>query len=150
MEDLAEVVVDRKVLAGFKHRALASYRREIIEQIVGRIVNSQARIFAFRELEYQATRSQVIMDDDANPMVEGGDEMQFQILGTIHTHPQDTVDPSELDWKSMQDDGELVMGICAIRKTAKRRFVTFAFFSAERAQLQLTISEEERAMGAKA
>ncbi len=148
MEDPAEVVVDRKVLEAFKRRALRAYPREIIEQIVGKLVGTQARIFAFRELEYQATRQQVIMDEDANPMTEGGDELNFQILGTIHTHPQDTVEPSELDWKSMHEDGELVMGICAIRKTAKRRFVSFAFYGAARAQLQLTVSEEERAAGA--
>ncbi len=150
MEDLAEVVVDRKVLEGFKRRALVAYPREIIEQIVGRLVGPQARIFAFRELEYRATRQQVIMDEDANPMTEGGDESRFEILGTIHTHPQDTVEPSELDWQSMHEDGEIIMGICAIRRTAKRRFVSFAFYGASRAQLQLTISEEERAAGANA
>lgn len=150
MNHLAEVVVDRKVLEGFKRRALAAYPREVIEQIVGRVVGTQARIFAFRELEYQSTRQQVIMDEDANPMTEGGDESTFKILGTIHTHPQDTVEPSELDWQSMHDDGELVMGICAIRKTAKRRFVSFAFFGSEQTQLQLTISEDEKSLGAQA
>lgn len=150
MNHLAEVVVDRKVLEGFKRRALGTYPREIIEQIVGRVVGTQARIFAFRELEYQATRQQVIMDEDANPMTEGGDESKFEILGTIHTHPQHTVEPSELDWQSMHEDGELVMGICAIRKTAKRRFVSLAFFGSERTQLQLTISEDEEAAAAKA
>ncbi len=144
MQELAEVVVDRKVLEGFRRRALAAYPREIIEQVVGRIVGQQARIFAFRDLEYEATRSRVIMDEDANPMTEGGDEDGFEILGTVHTHPQDTVEPSEIDWQSMHDDNELLMGICAIRKTAKRRFVTFAFFGAERNQLQLTISEVEK------
>lgn len=150
MNHFAEVVVDRKVLEGFKRRALAAYPREVIEQIVGRVVGTQARIFAFRELEYQSTRLQVIMDEDANPMTEGGDESTFEILGTIHTHPQDTVEPSELDWQSMHEDGELVMGICAIRKTAKRRFVSFAFFGSEQKQLQLTISEDEKALGAEA
>lgn len=144
MQELAEVMVDHKVLEGFKRRALAAYPREIIEQLVGRIVGQQARIFAFRDLEYEATRSSVIMDDDANPMTEGGDEVRFEILGTIHTHPQDTVEPSEIDWESMREDNELLMGICAIRKTAKRRFVSFAFFGTGRNQLQLTISEVER------
>lgn len=148
MNGIAEVVVDRKVLEGFKRRALKAYPREVIEQLVGRIVGPQARIFAFRELEYQATRSRVIMDEDANPMTEGGDEVQFEILGTIHTHPQDTVEPSELDWQSMNEDGEVVMGVCAIRKTEKRRFVSFAFYRNDRTQLQLTIAEEERAASA--
>ncbi len=155
MGGLGEVVVDREVLERFKRRALAAYPREIIEQIVGRVVGAQARIFAFRDLEFQATRNRVFMDDDANPMVEGGDESGFEILGTIHTHPQDTVEPSPTDWRSMSEDSELLMGVCAIRKTERRRFVTIAFFGTERNQLQLTISEgnhssrKRRAAGAK-
>ena len=57
--------------------------------------------------------------------------------------PGDTIEPSELDWETMKTDGELVMGICSIRKTAKRRFVSFAFFGRNGQQLQLTIGEED-------
>ncbi len=143
MEEVTEAVVDRKVLASFKRRALKAYPREILEQVVGKIVGAQARIFAFRDLEHQASRSGVVMDDDVNPMTEGEEGMRFTILGTIHTHPQDTIEPSDLDWQSMRQDGELVMGVCAIRKTAKRRFVSFAFFNRNREHIQLTIAEAE-------
>jgi proteasome lid subunit RPN8/RPN11 len=144
MEDLAEVLIDRKVLDLFKRRALKVYPREILEQIVGRVVGNQARIFAFRELEHTATKREVVTDDDLNPMTEEEEESLFDILGTIHSHPQDTIEPSDLDWETMKKDGELIMGICSIRKTAKRRFVSFAFFNKNKAQLQLTISEEDR------
>ena len=151
MEDLVEVIVDRKVLDSFKRRALKVYPREILEQVVGRISGTEARIFAFRDLEHVAKRGDVVVDDDMNPMTEGEDETRrFRILGTIHSHPQDTVEPSALDWETMETDGELVMGICAIRKTAKRRFVTFAFFGRKRQQLHLTIGEEDTAASAKA
>jgi proteasome lid subunit RPN8/RPN11 len=143
MPKVTEVVIDRKVLGFFKKRALKAYPREILEQVVGKIVGTQARIFAFRELEHQASTSAVVMDDDVNPMTEGEEGMSLSILGTIHTHPQDTVEPSELDWQSMRQDGELVMGVCAIRKTAKRRFVSFAFFNRVREHVQLTIAEAE-------
>ncbi len=43
----------------------------------------------------------------------------------------------------MRTDAEWVMGISAIRKTAKRRFVSFAFFGRSRQQLQLTIGEAD-------
>ncbi len=143
MSKVTEVVVDRKVLGSFKRRALQAYPREILEQIVGKMVGAQARIFAFRELEHQASKSAVLMDDDVNPMTEGEEGLRFSILGTIHTHPQDTVEPSELDWQTMRQDGELVMGVCAIRKTARRRFVSFAFFNRIRENVQLTIAEAE-------
>ncbi len=143
MAEVSEVVVDRKVLDSFKRRALKRYPREIFEQIVGRISGAQARIFAFRDLEHTTTRGTVYIDSDMNPMTEGEDESRFDILGTIHSHPQDTVEPSALDWQTMHKDGELVMGICAIRRTAKRRFVSFAFFNSSQAQLQLTISEAD-------
>lgn len=147
MPKVTEVVVDRKVLGAFKRRALKAYPREILEQVVGKMVGTQARIFAFRDLEYQASTSAVVMDDDVNPMTEGEEGMHFSILGTIHTHPQDTVEPSELDWQTMRHDGELVMGVCAIRKTAKRRFVSFAFFNRAREHVQLTIAEAETSGG---
>jgi proteasome lid subunit RPN8/RPN11 len=140
METLTEVVVDRKVLDAFKRRALKLYPLEFLEQMVGRIVGSQVRIYAFRELEHEATRYEVVIDEDLDPMTEGEDR-HFDILGTIHTHPQDTIQPSDLDWEAMARDRELVMGICAIRKTTKRRFVSFAFYNSDRKQLQLTISE---------
>src|ERR1043165_6159763 len=151
MDKVTEVVIDRKVLGEFKRRALKAYPREILEQVVGKIVGTQARIFAFRDLEYQGSKRAVVMDDDVNPMTEGEDGMPYTILGTIHTHPQDTVEPSELDWTTMRDDGELIMGVCAIRKSAKRRFVSFAFFNRDREHVQLTIAEaESSAMGATA
>ena len=143
MPDVTEVVVDRKVLSAFKRRALKAYPREILEQVVGKLVGTQVRIFAFRDLEHQGSTNAVIMDDDVNPMTEGETETPYAILGTIHTHPQDTVEPSELDWKSMRQDGELIMGVCAVRKTPKRRFVSFAFFNRARAHIQLTVAEPE-------
>ena len=143
MEDLTEVVIDRKLLGSFKRRALRAFPREILEQVVGRVVGTQARIYAFRDLEHEASGGKVFMDEDVNPMTEGEDLTRFSVLGTIHSHPQDTIEPSELDWQSMQQDGELVMGICAIRRTAKRRFVSFAFFNRSREHVQLTIGEPE-------
>ncbi len=148
MEGLTEIVVDRKVLDGFKRRALKAYPLELLEQVVGRIVGSQARVFAFQAIEHEATKRDITLDDDVNPMTEGEDVRRFDILGTIHSHPLDTVEPSPLDWSSMKEDGELVMGVCSIRKTARRRFVSFAFFKRNKEQLQLTISEENKAMGA--
>jgi proteasome lid subunit RPN8/RPN11 len=151
VEKVTEVVVDRKVLSAFKKRALKAYPREILEQVVGKQVGTQIRIFAFRDLEHKGSKRAVVMDDDVNPMTEGEDSMPYTILGTIHTHPQDTIEPSELDWQSMKEDGELVMGVCAIRRTTKRRFVSFAFFNRDRDHVQLTIAEAETsAMGATA
>lgn len=151
MEIVTEVVIDRKVLSAFKRRALKAYPREILEQVVGKMAGTQARVFAFRDLEHKGERRAVVMDDDVNPMTEGEDSMPYTILGTIHTHPQDTVEPSELDWQSMKDDGELIMGVCAIRRTTKRRFVSFAFFNREHEHVQLTVAEPETsALGATA
>lgn len=82
------------------------------------------------------------MDDDVNPMTDGDGERRLSILGTIHTHPQDTAEPSDLDWQ-MREDGELVMGVCSIHKTSKRRFVSFAFYNRSQEHVQLTIAEAE-------
>ena len=148
MTELTEVVVDRKVLDGFKRRALNVYPLELMEQVVGRVVERQVRVFAFQAIEHEATERDITLDDDVNPMTEGEDTRRYDILGTIHSHPMDTVEPSPLDWSSMKEDGELIMGVCSIRKTTRRRFVSFAFFNRKREQLQLTISEVNTAMAA--
>jgi proteasome lid subunit RPN8/RPN11 len=148
MTELTEVVVDRKVLDGFKRRALNVYPLELMELVVGRVVERQARVFAFQAIEHEATERDITLDDDVNPMTEGEDTRRYDILGTIHSHPMDTVEPSPLDWSSMKEDGELIMGVCSIRKTTRRRFVSFAFFNRKREQLQLTISEVNTAMAA--
>src|SRR5512147_2721060 len=95
METLTEVLVDRKVLDAFKRRALELYPREFLEQIVGRVVGTQVRVYAFRELEHEATKWEVVIDEDLDPMTEGEDTRHFDILGTIHTHPQSTIEPSD-------------------------------------------------------
>ena len=148
MTELTEVVVDRKVLDGFKRRALNVYPLELMELVVGRVVERQVRVFAFQAIEHEATERDITLDDDVNPMTEGEDTPRYDILGTIHSHPMDTVEPSPLDWSSMKEDGELIMGVCSIRKTTRRRFVSFAFFNRKREQLQLTISEVNTAMAA--
>ena len=148
MTELTEVVIDRRVLDGFKRRALNVYPLELMELVVGRVVERQARVFAFQAIEHEATERDITLDDDVNPMTEGEDTRRYDILGTIHSHPMDTVEPSPLDWRSMKEDGELIMGVCSIRKTTRRRFVSFAFFNRKREQLQLTISEVNTAMAA--
>jgi proteasome lid subunit RPN8/RPN11 len=146
--DISEVLIDRKVLTEFKRRALKAYPREILEQVVGKVVGKQLRIYAFRDLEHNGLKTAIVMDDDVNPMTEADDSLPYSILGTIHTHPQDTVEPSELDWRSMKEDGELIMGVCAIRRTTKRRFLSFAFFNRDREHVQLTIAEPETSVRA--
>lgn len=64
MAELREVIVDRKVLDAFKRRALKLYPKEFLEQMIGRVVDNQVRIYAFRELEHEATRFEVTIDED--------------------------------------------------------------------------------------
>ena len=70
MGELTEVIVDRKVLDGFKRRALKVYPLELLEQVVGRIAGSQVRVFAFQAIEHEATERDITLDDDVNPMTE--------------------------------------------------------------------------------
>jgi hypothetical protein len=65
-------------LDAFKRRALKLYPREFLEQIVGCIVGTQARIHAFRELEHEATKWEVVIDEDLDPMTEGEDSRSLR------------------------------------------------------------------------
>lgn len=137
---VTRIVLDRKLLDGFKKRALKKYPNEYMEVMLGEISRGKARIFSFQDFDHSGTPTNIITDDDAchNEDREAFDQ---PILGSLHTHPNGIAQPSELDLQTAAEDGEKVWGICAISKRKNRRYVSWGFFDTEGQAVELILSE---------
>jgi proteasome lid subunit RPN8/RPN11 len=133
--------VDRKILDGFKRRALKQYPKEYAEQLWGTVEGSKANICVIEPVDLtQQTRDGVDFDFDQRC---GTKHSGMTLLGSIHTHPApyDHAEPSAADISSSIHDKEIVWGVCGIRKTPKRRFFSSRFWSASQVEVELVVSE---------
>lgn len=136
-----EVIVDRRVLAEFKKRALKAYPKELLEVVVGEVRGAKAKVFCFQDYEHTADRRNAYVDADAHH-AEDQDDCPHKIIGTVHSHPNDIAKPSPCDRRSAKREGEQVFGICAIRKRNKRRFVSWGFFNHDGKPVELFVAED--------
>jgi proteasome lid subunit RPN8/RPN11 len=104
------VVVDRKILDGFKRRALKQYPKEYAEQLWGTVEGSKANICVIEPVDLkQQTRDEVDFDFDQRC---GTEHSGMILLGSIHTHPApyERTEPSADDISSSIHDQEIVWG----------------------------------------
>ena len=140
MPAISEVVVDRRVYDRFKRRAFDHYPKEYAEQLWGRVDGTRALVDIFQPVELtKQTRNEVDFDFD-QPC--GTEHSGLTLLGSIHTHPAEFfgTTPSDDDIKAAAVEREIVWGICAIRKTAKRRFAACRFWSAA-SEVEFVVAE---------
>lgn len=133
------VLIDRKVLDGFKRRALRKHPNEYIEEVWGRVRGEEMQVFSLNKVKIKSADSENV---DYECSGDCGDRDQnLKLLGTIHTHIYpDPAEPSRIDLKNFHEEEELLMGIMSVKKTSNRRFSTTAFY-AGRKKLELLISE---------
>lgn len=135
---MRSVLIDRQVLDGFKRRALKRHPKEYVEEVWGRLRGEEIQVFSLNTVRQQATSEDVEYEASAEC---GERDQNLKLLGTIHTHMYpDPAEPSRTDLKNFKEEGELLMGIMSVKKTAKRRFSSTAFY-AGRKKLELLISE---------
>jgi proteasome lid subunit RPN8/RPN11 len=136
---ITEVMIDKGVLNMFKARALRNYPLERAEEMWGTIEGTIANVCVINTVMVDdADRESVEFDATA----EYGDQVKgLTLLGSIHTHSEEDCTPSKSDIESAKAEGEIFFGICAIRKTEKRRFVSFGFFQPDGTHIQLSVVE---------
>jgi len=71
-------------------------------------------------IEYEPVEIEEQRDEEA-PLEK------MTLLGTIHTHPEGDIVPSQSDWETARVDGDLLIGICQVvvsqgRKSSRVRF----------------------------
>ncbi len=156
---LTQVVVDRRVLNQFKRRSLRAYPNEHAEQLWGTIEGSAVHVCHIEPFDKVPSRERTVVGE-GDIQEERKDEVDFSFeqqcgtcngrltrLGSIHTHPGEEIgtEPSGEDIREAVRAGEIIWGIYAIRKTAKRHFISCRFWSTNDRQLELVISEPRTA-----
>ncbi len=124
-----KVNVSQDVLALFRRRALRRYPKEYLETIWGQVKGGEAYIYAFHPIKQKSDKEFVQYEpaeieeqrDEEAPL----EKMMF--LGTIHSHPDASLEPSQSDWETARIDGDTIIGICQIvmvrgRKSSRVRF----------------------------
>lgn len=113
-----------------------------MEIVIGEIRGDDVMVFAFQDVDCTGTERNITVEDDDFLNTEQ-ERYHHDVLGTVHSHPNDTVEPSPLDKRSAKKDGEIIYGICAISKSPKgRRYVSWGFWDgATHKPLELVISE---------
>ena len=136
--------MDGRVLDGYKRRAFRRPRTEYAEVLWGTVDGCVARVAAIQPIAQKGKHAEVEIDPDDTDTDASRDHAEsvgLRVLGSIHSHPWPfACEPSNADVESFHQDGEYVMGICALREKGRRRFTSFGFFDGRR-QLELTIAE---------
>lgn len=131
------VTVDRKQLQRFRARALKTYPQEYIEVVLGENRGDHLVIKKFVQIAHKATKTDQLCSvcgqaTDQRSLDYTEDEMEtckrmardegLQILGSIHSHPDQQADtyPSDTDNASCTTY-DLLLGIMAIWKAGKRK-----------------------------
>ncbi len=126
-----KVNVSQDVLSSFRRRALRRYPKEYMETIWGRVKGGEAYIYAFHPIKHESDKESVRYEpveieeqrDEEAPLEK------MILLGTIHTHPDSGIEPSQSDWETARVDGDLLIGICQIVMSKGRKSSRVRFYS---------------------
>lgn len=130
----SQVKVTRTAEAGFRRRAIKAYPNEMMETIWGRVVGDTLHIHAFMPIKHKGKPTILTYKDyDLSDQEDEAAEEKLELLGTIHTHPNVLEEIfSEEDLRGVQDEPDIIMGICAITqeisKGKKRRNCRIAYW----------------------
>ncbi len=130
-EGRMKVNVSQDVLSSFRRRALRRYPREYMETIWGRVRGGEAYIYAFHPIKHEGDKERITYEpveieeqrDEEAPLEK------MELLGTIHTHPDSGIEPSQSDWETARVDGDMIIGICQIGMSKGRRSSQVRFYS---------------------
>jgi len=125
------LILPKAAIAGFKRRALTS-QDEILAFLVGSITRENDTItkIVVKDLVYpdvQAASGYVTWD--LNDMIKIQVQVQpDQILGTLHSHPDEEPHISKADVETAVKYGELVSGIFSYWRVGSRRRTSFDWY----------------------
>ena len=125
------IVVDKHQERLFRRRAYRAYPAEHIETLWGFVHAGTVYVCAFTPIDYTAAPTWIQYDDEEWDLSEElAREHGLAHIGSCHTHPDraETIF-SEQDLRSSLEEGrDLVMAICAIDSSGKRRRSRMAYW----------------------
>jgi len=126
-----KVNVSQDVLSSFRRRALRRYPKEYMETIWGQVKGGEGYIYAFHPIEHKSDNESI--EYEPVEIEEQRDEEapleKMILLGTIHTHPDGSIEPSQSDWETARVDGDMLIGICQIVMSKGRKSSRVRFYS---------------------
>ena len=112
-----KVNVSPDVLSSFRRRALRRYPKEYMETIWGQVKGGEGYIYAFHPIEHKSDNESI--EYEPVEIEEQRDEEapleKMILLGTIHTHPDGSIVPSQPDCETASRRGKTSM-------TRKRKY----------------------------
>lgn len=140
---IRSVLIDRRVLEGFRRRAKKAYPREHLEALLGQIAtDGEASVHAMCAIDHKGTRDGCEYEtSDLLAIEEEFAQRGLHMIGTIHSHPalNTCVHPSELDHNTGVEHGEFVMGVMHVWKQ-EGVMHTRVSFSVPRKPLEVKVS----------
>ncbi len=126
-----KVNVSQDVLSSFRRRALRRYPKEYMETIWGQVKGGEGFIYAFHTIKHKGDNESI--EYEPVEIEEQRDEEapleKMTLLGTIHTHPDGSIEPSQSDWETARVDGDMLIGICQIVMSKGRKSSRVRFYS---------------------
>lgn len=147
-EHIDRVIIDQAVLNAFKRRSVKCYPKEHIEALLGIFKNKILYIHVIEPLEKGTATKEYCSYWPPEEEFEY-EEMPLKYYGTIHTHPNYDMDPSDEDWESSfnthkEDLCDLIMGISHISIKGTRRFFGFTFYDMNKKIIDFVVAEGKK------
>jgi proteasome lid subunit RPN8/RPN11 len=126
-----KIFIDKDEVKKLKQRMLKAYPNERIELMWGKFKKpDEFHIFIFDSIPHKGKRRSVDhAPEELNISSDHASTMGLTLLGSIHSHPDcEDCSPSEFDYDSGIEEGEVISGIATInkgkngRKSIKIRF----------------------------
>jgi proteasome lid subunit RPN8/RPN11 len=146
-------MIDHGVLAGFRARAIRGYPYEYAELLWGHKDTEEQDAYLITVIERAHVESDHESADIETDWDFGEKQNGEELLGTLHSHPDDLAEPSDCDLEDAAlHPVEKIFGIMAlepvvatIENPKRQRWLTsFCFYQTDGTPVELVVSKPER------
>ncbi len=159
---IQRIVVHKSLIDSFKKKAVKAMPHEIIVAVLGKIVKNELHIYATDTLEVETSivgaRRMMLQYNQPEEEIEAGTTLKY--YGTLHSHPNSTVEPSNVDkadfvekfngeesihagieYEYLRDE---IMGIMSLRRKKSVVHYSLVFYNIDFEPIELIISENKK------
>lgn len=119
-----KVVIDKRVLAGFRRRAWRKFPKEHMEALFGRIYKDTIHITLFYDFPHKSSVWHCSYDqDEIEALRVEAEHLGLKYLGGIHTHTglKTCEHMSPIDHITSLSDGDPISGILYLTRSGRSR-----------------------------